>query len=80
MDKNIVHTNARHRHYLPRLAAAVAVGAALLLGGCSSPDSPKKSLFGIGTNERDESIRKKAQSDSFPSAKQAGLWNSSGAK
>jgi hypothetical protein len=53
------------------------LGAAMLLTGCSSTtDGPvKKPMFALGKNARDESIRKQAHSDSFPTAKQAGLMD-----
>ena len=59
---------------LTRLIAAGAVGAALLLSGCHTAEGPeKKPLLPFSKNARDESIRQQAQSDSFPTAQQAGL-------
>jgi hypothetical protein len=74
MGMNILRTHAGKRHCLTRLAAAGAVGAALFLAGCNAADGPqKKPLLPFSKNARDESIRKQAHSDSFPTAQQAGL-------
>jgi hypothetical protein len=77
VGKNMSHTNAANRRCLARWTAAVMLGAAMLLTGCSSTtDGPvKKPMFALGKNARDESIRKQAHSDSFPTAKQAGLMD-----
>jgi hypothetical protein len=57
------------------LTAAGAVVVALLLPGCATTTDgpPKKPLLPFTKNARDESIRKQAHSDSFPTAQQAGL-------
>jgi hypothetical protein len=70
-----VRTNANNfRCRLTRLTAAGVVGAAMLLAGCNAAEGPqKKPLLPFSKNARDESIRQQAQSDSFPTARQAGL-------
>jgi hypothetical protein len=68
-----MHTNATNRSCFTRLIAAGLIGAALFSAGCASESMPGQSSLPFGKNARDESIRKQAQSDSFPKAKQAGL-------
>jgi hypothetical protein len=68
-----MHANASNRRRFSRLIAAGLFGAALSLAGCASEGLPAKSSLPFAKNARDESIRKQAQSDSFPKAKQAGL-------
>jgi hypothetical protein len=58
---------------LARWTAAGAVGAAMLLTGCSSDGPQKKPLLPFSKNARDEAIRQQAHSDSFPTARQTGL-------
>jgi hypothetical protein len=55
------------------LTAAGLLGATLLLAGCATEGPPTKPSLPFGKNARDESIRKQAQSGSFPTAQQAGL-------
>jgi len=53
---------------------AAMFGAVLLAAGCSLLPGPLKKLPGpFGRNSADESLRKQAEADSFPTAKQAGL-------
>ena len=53
---------------------AAMLGAVLLAAGCSLLPGPLKKLPGpLGRNSADESLRKQAEADSFPTAKQAGL-------
>jgi hypothetical protein len=69
-----LRTNIGNQRCLARLTAAAAVVAALLLPGCNAADGPqRKPLLPFTKNARDESIRKQAHSDSFPTAQQAGL-------
>ena len=57
-----------------RLWCAAMLGAVLLAAGCSALPGPLKKLPGpFGRNSADESLRKQAEADSFPTAKQAGL-------
>ena len=57
-----------------RLLCAAMLGAVLLATGCSLLPEPLKKLPGpLGRNSSDESLRKQAEADSFPTAKQAGL-------
>jgi len=58
---------------LTRLAAAVAVGAALLLAGCTAAESPRRSMLPFGKSAREGSLRKQLEADPFPTAQQAGL-------
>jgi hypothetical protein len=73
MSTNTLYGSAPNRRCLTRLMAAGMLAAALLLAGCASEGLPEKPSLPFGKNARDESIRKQAQSDSFPTAQQAGL-------
>jgi hypothetical protein len=73
MGMNTLRTNVRNPRRLARWTAAGAVVAALLLPGCNAEGPQKKPLLPFTKNARDESIRKQAHSDSFPTAQQAGL-------
>jgi len=56
------------------LLYAAMLGVVLLAAGCSLLPGPLKKLPGpFGRNSADESLRKQAEADSFPTAKQAGL-------
>jgi len=71
-----LHTNAINRHCLTRLIAAGAVAAVLFLGGCATDGSSEKGWHPFAKSAaagRDEAASQQAQSDSFPTAKQAGL-------
>jgi hypothetical protein len=74
MRNSSSHTDGNHRHRWTRLTAAGAILAAMSLAGCSAPDGPpRKPLLPFTKDPHDESIRQQAHSDSFPTAKQAGL-------
>jgi hypothetical protein len=69
-----LRTNAKNNgNRLARWTAAAAVVAAMLLTGCNSDGPQKKPLLPFTKNARDEAIREQAHSDSFPTARQAGL-------
>jgi hypothetical protein len=55
------------------LIAAGAVGAVLFLAGCAADGSLEKSSHPFGKSAREESAGKQVESDSFPTAQQAGL-------
>lgn len=55
---------------LLRGAAIVGLAAALL--GCSTPQ-PLTKLAPLGTDARDDALRKRVEADPFPSAKKVGL-------
>jgi len=64
----------RQRIGVASLLCAAMFGAVLLAAGCSLLPGPLKKLPGpFGRNSADESLRKQAEADSFPTAKQAGL-------
>ena len=73
----ILHNSGRlNSRYVgvPRLLCAAMLGTVLLATGCSLLPGPLKKLSGpLGRNSSDESLRKQAEADSFPTAKQAGL-------
>jgi hypothetical protein len=53
---------------------AAMLGVVLLAAGCSALPGPLKRLPGpFSRKSADESLRKQAEADSFPTAKQAGL-------
>ena len=57
-----------------RALCAAMVAAALVMTGCNALPKPLSKLTGsLSRNDRDESIRKQAKADPFPSAQQAGL-------
>ena len=57
-----------------RLLCGAMLGVVLLAAGCSALPGPLKRLPGpFSRKSADESLRKQAEADSFPTAKQAGL-------
>jgi hypothetical protein len=55
------------------LCRPTVVLAILIVAGCASPGSLKTSSLSLGGNAKDQSLRKRAEADPFPTAKQAGL-------
>jgi hypothetical protein len=63
--------NAANRHRWTRTVAAGVLGATLLAAGCAGPDTHDRPSASFGNKAREEAIRQKARSDSFPAAHQA---------
>jgi hypothetical protein len=71
MDRKPLAARSSTRRWWTRLAAVGVLAAPLLLAGCSADDGgpSKRPLLPFGRNDRDESIRKQAESDSVPAAR-----------
>lgn len=71
---NVDSRRATHAGVCGRLLCGAMLGVVLLAAGCSLLPGPLKKLPGpFGQKSADESLRKQAEADSFPTAKQAGL-------
>jgi hypothetical protein len=53
--------------------ATTVAGVVLLALGCAAAPGPLKTLAPFGKNSSDESLRKRVEADSFPTAQKAGL-------